>query len=210
MNEKVIVESKRKSILAQCIIIALLGPIAFCCYMAWSLQSYWDQYYYYSPNPEYLEMNIFQRIGYSFKADGGVPVMLLVAILTIVVALILYRNWSKVRMTVTDKRVYGVTSGGKRVDLPLDSISAVGQVKGSAIAVTTASGALKFAHLANAEELHQAISTLLVQRQDRSEEYKKPAANSSADELKKYKELLDSGVITQEEFDKKKKQLLGL
>lgn len=35
-------------------------------------------------------------------------------------------------------------------------------------------------------------------------------AFSSADELKKFKELLDSGVITQEEFDAKKKQLLGL
>ena len=33
---------------------------------------------------------------------------------------------------------------------------------------------------------------------------------SSADELKKYKELLDSGIISQEEFDVKKKQLLGL
>ena len=33
---------------------------------------------------------------------------------------------------------------------------------------------------------------------------------SNADELKKYKELLDSGVITQEEFDAKKKQILGL
>ena len=33
---------------------------------------------------------------------------------------------------------------------------------------------------------------------------------SPADELKKFKELLDSGVITQEEFDVKKKQLLGL
>ena len=36
-----------------------------------------------------------------------------------------------------------------------------------------------------------------------------PAA-TSADELKKYKDLLDSGVITQEELDAKKKQLLGL
>jgi hypothetical protein len=36
------------------------------------------------------------------------------------------------------------------------------------------------------------------------------AAVSAADELKKFKELLDSGVITQEEFDAKKKQLLGL
>lgn len=39
-------------------------------------------------------------------------------------------------------------------------------------------------------------------------EHKKTA--SSADELKKFKELFDSGAITQEEFDAKKKQLLGL
>ena len=36
------------------------------------------------------------------------------------------------------------------------------------------------------------------------------STKSAADELKKYKELLDSGVITQEEFNAKKKQLLGL
>lgn len=33
---------------------------------------------------------------------------------------------------------------------------------------------------------------------------------SKADELKKYKDLLDDGIITQEEFDAKKKQLLGI
>lgn len=33
---------------------------------------------------------------------------------------------------------------------------------------------------------------------------------SAADELKKFKELLDMGVISQQEFDAKKKQLLGL
>lgn len=33
---------------------------------------------------------------------------------------------------------------------------------------------------------------------------------SSAEELMKFKELLDMGVISQEEFDAKKKQLLGL
>lgn len=35
-------------------------------------------------------------------------------------------------------------------------------------------------------------------------------AISPADELKKFKELLDIGVISQDEFDEKKKQLLGL
>lgn len=33
---------------------------------------------------------------------------------------------------------------------------------------------------------------------------------SPAEQIKEYKDLLDSGVITQEEFDAKKKQLLGL
>ena len=31
---------------------------------------------------------------------------------------------------------------------------------------------------------------------------------STADEIQKYKELLDQGAITQEEFDKKKEELL--
>lgn len=41
----------------------------------------------------------------------------------------------------------------------------------------------------------------------------KPAVNTGIDipeELQKYKELLDEGIITQEEYDAKKKQLLGL
>ena len=37
-----------------------------------------------------------------------------------------------------------------------------------------------------------------------------PALASTADEILKYKNLLDGGIITQEEFDAKKKQLLGL
>lgn len=35
-------------------------------------------------------------------------------------------------------------------------------------------------------------------------------ASTNADELQKYKNLLDAGAITQEEFEAKKKQLLGL
>lgn len=44
------------------------------------------------------------------------------------------------------------------------------------------------------------------------QEQNNPTVNSvsAADELKKFKELLDMGVITQEEFETKKKQLLGL
>ena len=45
-------------------------------------------------------------------------------------------------------------------------------------------------------------------------EQKKPSSNSpiinSADEIIKYKNLLDMGAITQEEYDKKKKELLNI
>ena len=61
-----------------------------------------------------------------------------------------------------------------------------------------------------------ALRTLIPQKEESVvmiEAQNKPqvtAAVSSADELKKFKELLDGGVISQEEFDAKKKQLLGL
>lgn len=46
--------------------------------------------------------------------------------------------------------------------------------------------------------------------EEQSKKVVSDTAISSADELKKYKELFDSGIITQEEFESKKKQLLGL
>ena len=54
---------------------------------------------------------------------------------------------------------------------------------------------------------NQAIDTL---KSRQKELYSDISTVSVADELKKFKELLDMGIITQEEFDAKKKQLLGL
>lgn len=45
---------------------------------------------------------------------------------------------------------------------------------------------------------------------DRMNGASSPAAASTADEIMKFKHLLDEGVITQEEFNAKKKQLLGV
>lgn len=120
------------------------------------------------------------------------------------------REASKVQITVTNKRVYGCDATANRVDLPLDSITAVGTSLFSGLAVTTASGAIKFVFLKNRDELHEEISKLLIGRQEKSAVIKQETPQSAADELKKYKALLDSGTITQAEFDAKKKQLLGL
>lgn len=65
-----------------------------------------------------------------------------------------------------------------------------------------------------AESIIAMLDTLSssVQKEDKSEESSSTEVKetSAADEIRKYKGLLDDGIITQEEFDAKKKQLLGL
>ncbi len=63
----------------------------------------------------------------------------------------------------------------------------------------------------SAEQWHGIISGLIRQGNDEDKNSSKPIDNISiADELKKLKDLLDSGVITDEEFAKQKTKLIGL
>ena len=105
------------------------------------------------------------------------------------ISVVIYGITMTCDLVVTDKRVYGKAGFGKRVDLPIDSISAVATSIFNGITVATSGRQRKPAAAS-------------VTRQE------SPVSN--ADELKKFKELLDCGAITQEEFDAKKKQLLGL
>ena len=75
------------------------------------------------------------------------------------------------------------------------------------IAITTASGSIKFRCIKKRDEIYEIVSKLRMERQTSKMVFNEP---SPADELKKYKELLDTGVISQEEFDAKKKQLLEM
>ena len=72
-----------------------------------------------------------------------------------------------------------------------------------------------FGGVHNKKEYREKTNALLYRIKDYIEKTAKQSAASSgsasgADELKKFKVLLDEGIITQEEFDAKKKQLLGL
>ena len=128
-------------------------------------------------------------------------------LITLIVGTICYFWLRKMQLVVSDKRVYGQAAFGRQVDLPLDSITAIGKGTIKGIAITTASGAIKFKCIKNRDEIYDVVSKLLMERQT-----SKPVSNeaSSVEDLKKYKELLDTGVISQEEFDAKKKQLLGV
>ena len=139
--------------------------------------------------------------------------LLPVFVVTVVIPMLIYFWLHSYEMTVTDKRIYGKGAWGKRVDLPVDSVSAISTIRIlKGVTVATSSGKIKFLVIKNANAIYEVLNNLLIERQTKKNEAATVTASNAdeAGQLKKYKDLLDSGVITQEEFDAKKKQLLGL
>mgnify|MGYP003411848244 FL=1 len=136
-------------------------------------------------------------------------------LLVYVVIIVLWLYGLRTEITVSNKRIYGRNGMGKQVDLPLDSISSVRTSSNKGIKVSSYSGNIKFPFLRSQKEVYEAICGLLVDRQSMPvapvvPQKESASSVSNADEIKKYKELLDLGIITQEEFDVKKKQYLDL
>ena len=193
MEEKILIEGKHNSTLAlvlmlPSILLALMGFVFLSKLITEEIP--WPYVWYTVPN-------FFIGLG----------CLLVAAILAFV-----FSKFSKSKIVVTNKRVYGCAAYGRRVDLPIDAISSVG-IGGafSQVAVATANGLINFYLMKNSEEIHRTISDLVANRQDKPKEVVQQVINqTSAKELKEYKELLDNGIISQDEFDAKKKQLLGL
>lgn len=156
----------------------------------------------------FLEM-FFDPTAHSY--DNGFVIAMYAGILSTILALFFRWEMSNCELTVTNRRVTGKASFGKTVDLPLNQISAVGLGVFSRISVATSSGRIHFWFIKNRTEVHSALTEIIGKVQiEAAYSQKHTPTTSNADELKKYKELLDSGIISQEEFDAKKKQLLGL
>lgn len=84
---------------------------------------------------------------------------------------------------------------------------------GKTLGIRSNTGVIKFVCVQNADAFVTAANKAIEESKKANKEVPSPLTTivqntSDADELKKY--LLDNGVITQEEFDAKKKQLLGL
>ncbi len=171
-----------------------------------------EQHFYsgWTYKPSILDIMMFDESTYTV-----VSAALDIGLVFTIIGAILYSSLAKIAITVTDKRVYGNATWGKRVDLPLDSISAVSTSALKGIAVASSSGTINFKAIDNNEDIHKTISNLLIERQGKEPvptqtTIKQEIPQSNADELAKYKDLLDKGIISKEEFDAKKKQLLGL
>ena len=170
----------------------------------------------------FLALSLFGVFGLFASFDNnaqlvdstGITIGFLFILLGLGGAFLFYHLLNKCDIVVTDKRVYGKAAFNHRVDLPLDKISSIDTCSLHGIGVATSSGKIKFLFCQNQSEIFDTISKLLLERQKNKQSVptvqQHEAATGNADELKKYKDLLDSGVLTQEEFDAKKKQLLGL
>ena len=114
---------------------------------------------------------------------------------------------------VTDRNFYAAKGTGMlsamKVTIPLGRISSFASSGGFSRELRIAEGTVNhaFPQVSNEEGIMAAI------RSGQSAPQTVPAASPAQDpaaELRKYKALLDDGVITQEDFDKKKAALLGL
>lgn len=158
----------------------------------------------------FIEYQVMQNDRWA--ATNEITMFQILFIVFLVLSVVFFFWMSGCSIVVTDKRVYGVGAFRKRVDLPLDMVSSVGSGIFNRMTVATSSGKISFWFLKNKAEIFQTITHCLLERQNNIQPttIRQVAVQSSADELKKYKELLDSGVISQEEFDAKKSNLLGL
>ena len=147
---------------------------------------------------------------YAFECDFGdiEPLLAWGGLFLIIAGLTIFLSGKNTELCVTNKRIYGIALFGNRVDIPIDSVSAVGLFTWcEGITVSSSSGVIRFLYISNANKIHEEISKILMARYSNN---KTSETSSVADELKKLKELVDSNILTQEEFELKKKQLLNL
>lgn len=122
-------------------------------------------------------------------------------------------------ITCTDKRLLfldkGMIFGLKQVEIPIEKINSISYKKGLLLGeIVIYHGAAQMT-IKNIQK--EAVKPLADAINNEIEKHRSTANNTStqptvsaADELLKFKQLLDAEVITQEEFDAKKKELLGL
>ena len=218
--EKKIIEakfSKNKWATVMCIIglglIALF--VIICCYNYLTEEYYsylFDKYVPVRSRETLLEylFDIFIWPGddptkmYGFLSWIGLVMIITWGLLTVMM--------NRCALSIYSTRVTGKASFGKQVDLPINQISAIGLGKFHSISVSTSSGRVCFWLIENRDEVHKALNDIVGKTQSESQNnvtVVSTPSESSADEIKKYKDLLDAGIITQEEFEAKKKQLLN-
>lgn len=208
-------------------IFLLLADIFMTISAIWyDASGYWDiytttsYYYYYGYHIPYeVPHEVYRH--YWYPEEMFTTYLAIACLLVSLGVFIAYVIKANNKMSVSPATVTGINSFGKAVKMPVEFISNA-SVKSfdSSIAVTYLGKTHKYFMFSNNIALAQAINeaksgTLVADKSNMTVEMTnvqivKNNVTNSAEEIKQLKELLDMGVITQEDFDTKKKQILAL
>ena len=126
-----------------------------------------------------------------------------------------FRIFSVCELSITNKRIIGQSTFGRQINIPVDSISSAGTGMLSTIIVSSSSGKIRFSLIKNYKEIYEKVNELLIQRQSKKTSNSASSASAATsiqnieEELRRLKTLLDDNIITQEEFNEMKKQVLS-
>ena len=213
MNEKILIKSKmdKKAKTVFLVLIGMLFLVSIILFLA--LATEWK----FGSGKWTSTASGYQVAINPYYDDGGKALACLItacsSFLLGSIVSIVYLIHRKCELTITEKNVRGKAIFGKEVVLPVYMISAYSTRSFmSTVSIATSSGLTKFAFIENYAEIEDVLSQKINERQENTAKAEPVAetAKEQMDDLFKLKNLLDQGIITQEEFDAKKKQLLGL
>lgn len=215
MEQNIVIKGtpqKNKAALITIIVGAILLRAAFsvATYVFINCEGYWyylhDYYSWRVIYDSFGEFLIWQF--FSFECFFGYMIMLGVVVL--VVGIIMKFTTEKCEITVTNEAIIGFRPNRPKVSIPLNQITAINRSAFKGISISSIGNITNFHCFENREEIIKAISYLLANAQPSHSYSAAEENNGDADRLKQLKKLLDAGVLTQEEFEFKKKEILGL
>lgn len=149
----------------------------------------------------------FAIFGFIWILDGIlVPLIVIPAIVASVFCFYyawFFANSDKQILTVTPHRVY-IKLKQQTKEIPIDKISSIEKRGPYTMKIKSSSGTVNITFCTNRDEVANAITDLMNNKKANKD------IESIATSLRMYQELVKEGTITQEEFEAKKKQLLGL
>lgn len=156
----------------------------------------------------YLMHGTFWQYLFNNKFEFVLFIVILLLFIMLLIGSILYIADKKTELVIYENEIIGKKIDGKTVQFLLKDIKSVETTKTQGLKITGAGIKYDIHLIENAEEMKNILMDMLAKVQH--EQPVVAVVGSSANDIKEYKELLDAGIITQEEFDAKKKQLLGL
>lgn len=163
-----------------------------------------DRYSSYNIADWFKYTNIVEYFS-GYYWDHILPLLSYIVLLFSIVFTILVNREAKKELVVYEDSVLCRVNPKKSKQLVFEDINNVDFGK-SSLRIVGTGVKFKISNLTNAES----IKSVIIEKKKTAQTKSDNSNTGNADELKKYKELLDSGVISQDEFDAKKKQILGL